>query len=84
MIVDDHVKGCEVLAAAGFAVRETDVVMATVPNRPGGMAELTAKLDAAGADIEYSYAYALGDGDKAILVFRFKDNAVGEAALSGN
>jgi hypothetical protein len=48
------------------------------------MAELTAKLDAAGADIEYSYAYALGDGDKAILVFRFEDNAVGEAALSGN
>ena len=83
MIVDDHVKGCEVLAAAGFAVRETDVVMATVPNRPGGMAELMAKLDAAGADIEYSYAYALGDGDKAILVFRFKDNALGEAALSG-
>ena len=52
MIVDDQVKGCEVLAAAGFAVRETDVVMATVPNRPGGMAELMAKLDAAGADIE--------------------------------
>ena len=82
MIVDDHVKGCEVLSAAGFAVRETDVVMATVPNRPGGMAEITAKLDAAGADIEYSYAYALGDGDKAILVFRFKDNAKGEAALA--
>ena len=82
MIVDDHAKGCEVLSAAGFTVRETDVVTATVPNRPGGMAEITAKLDAAGADIEYSYAYALGDGDKAVLVFRFKDNAKGEAALS--
>ena len=82
MIVDDHVKGCDVLSAAGFAVRETDIVMATVPNRPGGMAEITAKLDAAGADIEYSYAYALGDGDKAILVFRFRDNVKGEAALA--
>ena len=81
-IVDDHAKGCEVLSAAGFAVRETDVVTATVPNRPGGMAEITAKLDAAGADIEYSYAYALGDGDKAVLAFRFKDNAKGEAALA--
>ena len=40
------------------------------------------KLDAAGADIEYSYAYALGDGDKAILVFRFRDNVKGEAALA--
>jgi hypothetical protein len=83
MIVDDHAKGCDVLAAAGFAVRETDVVTATVPNHPGGMAEIMAKLDADGADIEYSYAYALGDGDKAVRVFRFKDNAVGEAALSG-
>ena len=82
MIVDEHAKGCEVLTAAGFAVRETDVVMATVSNRPGGMAEIMAKLDAAGADIEYSYAYVHGDGDKAILVFRFKDNAKGEAALT--
>ena len=82
MIVDDHSRGCEALATAGFAVRESDVVMATGPNRPGGMAEITTKLDAAGADIEYSYAYALGDGDKAILVFRFRDNAKGEAALA--
>jgi len=82
MIVDDHVKGCEVLAKAGYAVRETDVVMVTVADRPGGMAELMEKLDSAGVDIEYSYAYALGQGDKAVLVFRFADNAKAEAALA--
>ncbi len=82
MIVDDHVKGCEVLSKAGFAVIQTDVVMATVPDRPGGMAEIMQKLDAAGVDIEYSYAYALGSGDKAILVFKFDDNAKAEAALA--
>ena len=82
MIVDDHVKGCEVLARAGFAVVQTEVVMATVPDRPGGMAEIMGKLDAAGVDIEYSYAYALGNGEKAILVFKFDDNAKAEAALS--
>lgn len=82
MIVDDHVRGCEVLSAAGHAVRETEVVMVTVPDRPGGMAELMEKLDSADVDIEYSYAYALGQGEKAILVFRFKDNAKAEAALS--
>ena len=48
MIVDDHVKGVEVLTKAGYAVRETDVVMVTVPDRPGGMAELMEKLDRAG------------------------------------
>jgi hypothetical protein len=82
MIVDDHVRGCEVLAAAGFAVKQTEVVTATVPDRPGGMAEIMSKLDAAGVNIEYSYAYALGQGEKAILVFRFDDNAKAEAALA--
>lgn len=82
MIVDDHVRGCEVLSKAGYAVRETEVVMATVPDRPGGMAELMEKLDNAGVDIEYSYAYALGTGEKAVLVFKFNDNAKAEVALS--
>ena len=81
MIVDDHVRGAKVLADAGFAVRETEVVTATVRNAPGGMAELMEKFDAAGVDIEYSYAYALGNGKAAILVFRFKDNAKALAAL---
>ena len=81
MIVDDHVRGAKVLADAGFAVRETEVVTATVRNDPGGMAELMEKFDAAGVDIEYSYAYALGNGNEAILVFRFKDNAKALAAL---
>lgn len=81
MIVDDHVRGCGILRDAGFAVSETDVVMVTVPDSPGGMAALTEKLDRAGADIEYSYAYALGQGEKAILVFRFKDNEKAIAAL---
>ena len=81
MIVDDHVRGAKVLADAGFAVRETEVVTATVRNAPGGMAELMEKFDAAGVDIEYSYAYALGNGKEAILVFRFTDNAKALAAL---
>ena len=84
MIVDDHVKGCEVLTRAGFAVIQTEVVMATVPDRPGGMAEIMEKLDAAGVDIEYSYAYALGNGGRAILVFKFSDNAKALAAIGAD
>jgi hypothetical protein len=81
LIVDDHAKGVRALTDAGFAVRETDVVTVTVRNTPGGMAELMEKFDAAGVDIEYSYAYALGAGNEAVLVFRFKDNARALAAL---
>jgi len=82
MIVDDHAKGCDALAKAGFAVIETDVVTARVPDRPGGMAEIMEKLDRAGVNIKYSYAYALGSGSEAILVFSFDDNAKAETALA--
>ena len=81
MIVDDHVKGCATLTAAGFAVRETEVVVVTVPDRPGGMADLMERFDRAGVDIQYAYAYAPGAGDKAVLVFRFSDNEKALEAL---
>lgn len=81
LIVADHAKGCEALRAAGFAVTETEIVAVTVPDTPGGMADLMQRFDDAGADIEYSYAYS-GPGGKAVLVFRFKDNAKAIAALA--
>ena len=83
MIVDDHVKGCSTLAAAGFAVRETEVVVVTVPDRPGGMADLMERFDKAGVDIQYAYAYAPGAGDKAVLVIKFSDNEKALTALAG-
>jgi hypothetical protein len=82
MIVDDHVKGCRILSDAGYPVVQTDVVVTTVPDRPGGMAELMERIDRAGVDIKYSYAYALGNAEKAILVFSFDNNEKGAAALS--
>jgi hypothetical protein len=46
------------------------------------MAEVMQVLDAAGADIEYSYAFAFHKGEKAVLVFRFTDGDVAEKALA--
>ena len=45
------------------------------------MAEVMQVIDAAGANIEYSYAFAFHQGEKAVLVFRFDDNAKAENAL---
>ena len=74
MIVDDHAKAKEVLKAAGHVANVREVVAVTVPDRPGGMAEILDVLDAAKVDIEYSYAFAFHHGEKAVLVFRFDDN----------
>ena len=77
----DHEKAKEVLSAAGHVVKVTPVFAVTVPDRPGGMAEVAGKLAEAGCDIEYSYAVAFHHGEKAVLVFRFADDVKAAAAL---
>ena len=82
LIVDDHEKAKTTLAAKGHVVNVREVVAVCVPDRPGGMAEVMTALDAAGANIEYSYAFAFHKGEKAVLVFRFDDNVKAEKALA--
>ena len=81
MIVDDHERAKAVLTDRGHVVNVREVIAVCVPDRPGGMAEVMQVLDAAGANIEYSYAFAFPEGEKAVLVFRFDDNAKAENAL---
>ena len=81
MIVDDHDKAKAVLAEKGHVANVREVIAVCVPDRPGGMAEVMHVLDAAGANIEYSYAFAFHEGEKAVLVFRFDDNGRAETAL---
>ena len=81
MIVDDHEKAKAVLAEKGHVANVREVIAVCVPDRPGGMAEVMQVLDQAGANIEYSYAFAFHKGEKAVLVFRFGDNAKAESAL---
>ena len=82
MIVDSWEKARDVLTAKGRVVNVRDVVAVTVPDRPGGMAEVLTALDAAKVNVEYSYAFAFHHGEKAVLVFRFEDNNKALAALS--
>lgn len=81
MIVDNHDKARESLTAKGHVVNISQVVAVCVPDRPGGMADVMQVLDRAGVNIEYSYAFAFHKGEKAVLVFRFSDNAKAEEAL---
>ena len=81
MIVDDHEKAKGILAEKGHVANVREVIAVCVPDRPGGMAEVMQVIDKAGANIEYSYAFAFHEGEKAVLVFRFDDNAKAEDAL---
>ena len=81
LIVDDHEKAKDVLSSCGHVVNVREVIAVCVPDRPGGMAEVMQTVDAAGVNVEYSYAFAFHKGEKAVLVFRFSDNAKAESAL---
>ena len=82
MIVDDHERARQVLSAKGFPVNVREVVAVCVPDRPGGMADVMSTLDAAGVNVEYSYAFAFHSGEKAVLVFRFDDGDKAIKALA--
>ena len=71
LVVDDTAKAEETLRRNKFIVKSTPVVAVAVPDRAGGMADVVSTLSSKGCDIEYSYAF--GHGDRAVLVFRFKD-----------
>ena len=82
LIVSDHAKAETVLKEAGYLVKTTPVVAVTVPDRAGGMAQVVSTLSEKGCDIEYSYAFAFHNGEKAVLVFRFKDDAKAASVLA--
>ena len=56
LVVDDPVKGLEVLQAAGFAVKAQDVLCVELPDHPGGLAGVLKVVSAAGVNIEYVYS----------------------------
>lgn len=84
MIVDDHEKAKKVLAEKGNVAKVCEVVAVCVPDKPGGMAGVMAALDSAGVNIEYSYAFSFHRGEKAVLVFKFTDNAKAAEVLAAN
>ncbi len=81
MIVDDHEKAKKVLSDCGHVANVKEVIAVCVPDRPGGMAEVMGVLDGVEVNIEYSYAFSFHKGEKAVLVFRFSDNARAAKAL---
>ena len=82
LIVDNHEKAETVLRTNKFLVKTTPVIAVTVPDRPGGMAQVVSTLSEKGCDIEYSYAFAASNNEQAVLVFRFKNEDQSKAVLA--
>lgn len=84
LIVNDPDKAVGLLKKGGFTVRETEVVAAEVPDRPGGLAGLLRLLSAEQINVEYMYAFVRSPAESAIMIFRFDDPAKALEVLGRN
>ncbi|MDD3885523.1 MAG: ACT domain-containing protein [Victivallaceae bacterium] len=75
LLVKETDKARKVLEAAGYVVKSTDVLAITVPDYPGGLADVLSILDKYSFQVEYMYAFTFGHGDRAVIVFRFENPA---------
>jgi hypothetical protein len=83
-IVSDPEKTIELLRANGFTASTTDVIVAEVPDKPGGLAGVLKTLDNAGISVEYLYSFVRAHGRNALILFRVEDVDAATKALSGS
>ncbi|MDA8164653.1 MAG: ACT domain-containing protein, partial [Desulfobacteraceae bacterium] len=71
LIVNDAEKAKQVLKEGGFTVGRNEVLVIEVTDRPGGTASVLQTILDQGLHIEYMYAFAQGNGERALIIFRF-------------
>ena len=72
LIVEDVEKAVETLRAGSFAVNLTDVVVISIPDKPGILAEYMRTLADENIFIEYMYAFS--SNSHANVVIKSNDN----------
>lgn len=84
MLVSDTEKAKKTLEEQRFLVSLTPVTVVAVPDVPGGLAGVLARLEEHGINIEYMYSL-IGRGEqKAYMVFRVSDAAELKGVLAAN
>jgi hypothetical protein len=73
LILRDSDQAKSLLEAQGFIVKETDILVVEVPDKPGGLAEILVAITNAGLNVEYMYGFTVKNESRALLAFRFDD-----------
>ena len=69
-------KAIDTLANAGddgFIVKESEVIVIAVPDKPNGLNSTLAILDDANINLEYIYAFVSSNPDEAIVAMKVED-----------
>ena len=73
LIVSDNKKAIEALEKDGFIVKENEVIILAVPDKPNGLNSTLAVFDEKGINLEYLYAFVSSKTDEAIVVMRLEN-----------
>lgn len=74
-VADDTLRAKEALAKGGYGnIKENEVVVVDLENKPGALKAITAKLAAEKIDIKYAYGTACPEGCPARIILSTSDN----------
>lgn len=84
LIVSDNDKAIESLENEGFIVKESEVIVVAVPDKPNGLNSTLAILDNADINLEYIYAFVSSKPDEAIVAMKVEDTEKAVDAFEKN
>lgn len=74
MIVDDVYNASTLIKDAGYIASITKVLAVSIPDAPGGLANVIRLLGSSGINLEYMYAFTTRKKGFANMIFRVQDN----------
>lgn len=74
LLVKEHEAASTALTEAGFTVKATGVLALSVPDTPGGLADILSVFDEYQLPVEYLYAFAGAKDEQAVIVLRVEDS----------
>lgn len=81
-ITGDTQKGIDALRREGYSVRTTDVLVAAVPDVPGGLAQVLRALENGKVSVEYLYSFVRTNSEDALIIFRVMETERAAKVLS--
>ena len=73
LIVSDNEKAIKSLEKDGFIVKENDVIILAIPDKPNGLNSTLEIFENKGINLEYLYAFVSSKTDEAIVVMRLEN-----------
>ena len=84
IVAEDTLRAKEALLKSGYkAIKENEVLVVELENKPGALKIVTAKLAKDGIDIRYAYGSACPSGCPAKIIIATSDNEKALVSLKG-